>query len=280
MAHSNKFWQQLRQDVAFYLEDLETPIGKLINFNLAGLILLSAAIFVIQTYPVSLLLRMRLEVLDRGILVCFAAEYLTRLWVAENRLKFCFHPLAIIDLVVLSPLFLGLFNLSFLRVIRWFRVLRLIRFINVKFLSFQIQQEDGVILTRILFTLVTIIFVFSGLIYQVENPVNPQIFRTFLDAVYFCVVTMTTVGFGDVTPQSEAGRFLTILMILTGIALIPWQIGDLIKQLLKTTQQMNMTCSQCQCRSHAADAHFCKQCGARLNLAPLSPGQHEFDNAG
>ncbi|GGA28414.1 ion channel [Okeania sp. KiyG1] len=81
------------------------------------------------------------------------------------------------------------------------------------------------ILTRILFTLFTIIFIFSGLIYQVEHGVNSESFKTFLDAVYFSVVTMTTVGFGDVTPASENGRLLTVLMILTGISLIPSQLG-------------------------------------------------------
>jgi voltage-gated potassium channel len=115
-----------------------------------------------------------------------------------------------------------------------------------------------------LFTLFAIIFVYSGLIYQVEHQVNPENFRTFLDAFYFSVVTMTTVGFGDITPISETGRLLTVLMILTGIALIPWQLGDLIRQFAKTSNQIKTLCPTCSLSFHDADAQFCKICGTQL----------------
>lgn len=75
---------------------------------------------------------------------------------------------------------------------------------------------------------------------------------------------MTTVGFGDVTPISETGRLLTVLMIITGVALIPWQIGDLIKQFLKTANQLSILCPQCSHALHDTDAKFCKVCGTQL----------------
>ncbi|MDY7023237.1 MAG: ion transporter, partial [Cyanobacteriota bacterium] len=234
-----------RQQIAFYLDDLETPVGRLVSFGITGLILLSSAIFVALTYPISTELRYILEEVDQVIVIIFACEYLIRFWVAEQKFRFIFNPYSIIDLVAILPYFLGFFNISFLRILRWFRILRLIRFIDVKVYIFRLQTEDAIIFARILFTLLTIIFIFSGLIYQVESPVNPKIFKTFLDAVYFSVVTMTTVGFGDVVPLSEAGRFLTILMILTGIALIPWQVGDLIKQLITTASKVETVCSGC-----------------------------------
>jgi voltage-gated potassium channel len=77
---------------------------------------------------------------------------------------------------------------------------------------------------------------------------------------------MTTVGFGDVAPISEAGRFLTILMILTGIALIPWQVGNLIKQLVKTADRVDTVCTGCGWPVHDADARFCKMCGTQLDI--------------
>jgi voltage-gated potassium channel len=138
-------------------------------------------------------------------------------------------------------------------------------FLELKISIFRISSEDGVIFARILFTLLAIIFVYSGLIYQVEHPANPESFGTFLDAVYFSVVTMTTVGFGDVTPISESGRFLTILMILTGIALIPWQLGDLIKQLVKSANHGEAVCKGCGWSVHDANARFCKMCGSQLD---------------
>jgi len=259
------FWENQRKKIGFYLEDISTPIGKTVNLTLTGLILISLTSFIAQTYPISPLVHSRLESLDFIILICFTIEYLVRFWVADNKKEFILNPLSIIDLFIIIQGYLRFLNISYLRIFRWFRILRLIRFIDVKISIFRIRSEDGVILARIIFTLLTIIFIFSGLIYQVEHPVNPQVFKTFLDAVYFSVVTMTTVGFGDVTPISDMGRFLTILMILTGIALIPWQLGDLIKQLLKTTNQIETICSGCGWSIHDKDARFCKRCGTQLN---------------
>ncbi|MGB3534363.1 MAG: ion transporter [Microcoleaceae cyanobacterium] len=258
---------QFCKRLVFYIEDLETPAGIAASFVITASIFLSAAIFVIQTYPISSQLRPILEVIDRGIIICFAIEYLIRLLGAEKKINFIFDLYSLIDLVAILPFLLGSFNIGFIRVLRWFRILRLIRFLDFKITFLRIQTQDGVIFARILFTLITIIFIFSGLIYQVEHPINPEIFGTFLDAVYFSVVTMTTVGFGDVTPLSEMGRFLTILMILTGVALIPWQIGNLIKQFVKTANQVETICSGCGFPSHDPDALYCKRCGTSLTCS-------------
>jgi len=257
----------LRQTTAFYLEDLETVPGRSINLIITGLVLASSAIFVVETYPISASLRSVLDAIDAVILVVFVVEYLLRFWCAENKVRYIFSLYSIIDLLAILPFFLTAVDIKFIRIFRWFRILRLIRFIEGKTKFGYISGEDSIIVTRILFTLFAIVFVYSGIIYQVEHPVNPEAFATFLDAFYFSVATMTTVGFGDVTPTSELGRLLTVLMILTGIALIPWQLGDLIKQLLSTTKQMQVLCPGCGLESHDTDAQFCKVCGTKLTNA-------------
>lgn len=254
----------LRQQLGFYLEDIETPIGKTINLAITGLVLLSSAIFVIETYPLPEDLRSQLELVDTAILWIFVAEYVLRLWCAEDRRAHLLSLYSIIDLLAIAPFLIGSFDIQFIRVFRWFRILRLIRFLEGKTIFGYISSEDSAIFARILLTLFIIIFVFSGLIYQAEHPKNPDVFRTFLDAVYFSVATMTTVGYGDVTPATETGRLLTILMILTGIALIPWQIGDLIRRLVKTTNKVETICPGCNLGYHDADAKFCRICGTKL----------------
>ncbi|MBD2205490.1 ion transporter [Calothrix sp. FACHB-1219] len=255
-----------REKTEFYLTDIETPIGQIINLTIAGLVLLSSGIFVAETYNIPDNIRFQLNIVDTAIFIIFVVEYVLRLWSAENKVKYFLSLYSIIDLIAILPFFLGAVDLSFIRLLRWFRILRLIRFIDRRFFFGSISTEDGVIFARILFTLFAIIFVYSGLIYQVEHPVNPQGFATFLDALYFSIVTMTTVGFGDVTPASELGRWLTVLMILTGIALIPWQVGDLIKRLVKTANQVETICTNCGLAFHDADARFCKSCGAKLPI--------------
>ena len=254
----------LRQKISFYLDDIETPIGKFINLMITGLVLLSSAIFAAQTYAISPDLRNTLDVLDTIILTIFSAEYLLRVWCAENRLKFIFSLYGLIDLMAVLPFVLGAVDIRFIRIFRWFRILRLIRFIEGKTIFGYVTSEDVAIFVRIVFTLFAIVFVYSGLIYQVEHPVNGELFSTFLDAVYFSVSTISTAGLGDIVPISEMGRLMTILMVLTGIVFIPWQLGDLIKQLVKTSNRVEVTCTTCGLSVHDDDARFCKSCGTPL----------------
>ena len=253
-----------RENTAFYLKDLETPLGKIINLTIVILVTLSSGIFVAETYQIPGYISFTLNIVNAFILNIFAVEYLLRLWSAENRLRYLFSLYSIIDLIAILPFFIGTIDISFIRLLRWFRILRLIRYIDRKFLFGHITTEDGAIFTRILFTLFAIIFVYSGLIYQAEHPGNPEVFTTFVDAMYFSIVTMTTVGYGDVIPVSQIGRLLTVLMILTGIALVPWQVGDLIKQIIKTANVVETICPGCRLDLHDENAKFCKICGTKL----------------
>ena len=264
---------KISQKISFYLDDLATPIGKLINIAIAVLVLASAVSFVAQTYDISEITRHRLNLLDDCILAIFVLEYFLRLLVAEQKFKHLFSFYALIDLVAILPFFLGAVDVAFIRLLRWSRILRLIRLVESQSL-FKPKTEDIAILFRIIFTLFAIVFVFSGLVYQIEHPNNPK-FHNFLDAFYFSIFTMTTVGYSDVMPQSDAGKLTTVLMVLTGIALIPVQLSELFKRLIKTANQSNeqkhetmqeSVCSGCGLSLHDLDAKFCKVCGTSLDI--------------
>jgi voltage-gated potassium channel len=254
----------LADKIAFYLEDLEHPIGRIVNLAITGLVLISTGIFVAETYPLAADVRAILFKIDFIILSIFTVEYLIRAIAAPDKLKYLFSFYSLIDLITILPVLTGVTDVSFIRILRWFRILRLLRFVEGKALFGNLDREGSSIVTRILFTIFSIIFIYSGLIYQVEHTVNPKDFGTFFDAVYFAVVTMTTVGFGDATPTSDAGKLMTVLMILTGIALIPWQLKDLIEQVAKGNNKVSTVCKNCQLSTHELDASFCRRCGSKL----------------
>ncbi|MEB3247897.1 MAG: ion transporter [Merismopediaceae bacterium] len=264
--------QTLRQQTALIFEKVNTPIEIAINFAILALSILSLTIFVVQTYDIPEQWRSLLNELDTFILICFTFEYLLRLWSAPSRLKFIVDFYSLIDLISVLPLFLIGFDVRFFRILRWFRLLKIIRLANNDLFAVKFKIKDQVIFIRIYLILFSTIFIYSGLIYQIEHPQAPEIFGNFFDALYYCVVTMTTVGFGDITPLSDTGRMLTIIMIITGIILIPWQVGDLVKQLLKVTNQVNTLCDQCGLVVHDSDANYCKSCGAKLRkIDPTQP---------
>ena len=246
----------LREQVRHALDESDDWIGIGVKGAIAFLILLSATFFAVQTYPLPDNIRLGIKITDQVILVLFTIEYLLRLWSAQKPLRFVFSLYGLIDLVAILPLFLGAIDIRPLPLIRWLRILRLSRFFEQRTWFSRLVGSQGLIFGRILFTLFSIIFIYAGAIYQAEHPVNPNSFATFLDAVYFAVVTMTTVGFGDITPVSEAGRGLTIAMILTGIALIPTQVGNLIQQFTKVRNSVRVTCSQCELLCHEDDAAY------------------------
>lgn len=256
------------------LSEFANEISVLIRF----LIVLSVVTFVAATFPLEPVWFDRLRVIDGAIAVVFLVEYAARFWRAHPKLAFVGSLLSTIDAIVLLELTASLLGLPIVHGLRGVRVLRLLRFLDVDVALFRLESRDRLIFARILFTLIAIVSLFAGLIYEVEYRVNPEDFGTVLDAIYFAVVTMTTVGFGDMTPVTSAGRLLTILMILTGVALIPWQIGQLIEHMVKSRQRVAIVCGACGCDSHDRDARFCKQCGTRLDVAqhPNTELPHNF----
>jgi len=105
-----------------------------------------------------------------------------------------------------------------------------------------------------------IFFVSSGLFFYVESHANPNVL-TFGDAFYFTVVALTTVGFGDITPLSESGKWVTVLMIFSGIILIPWQVSRIVKEWIHIATKKEIICVECGLRYHDRDASHCKYCG-------------------
>lgn len=250
----------LKETIAAYLDDTNRETGEWVTGAISFLIFLSVVIFVFETYEISEQVGWVLRGVDWAILSFFTLEYVLRLWTAERWWGYLFSPYGLVDLVAIFPFVVGFLDMRFVRLLRWLRILRLVRFLGDRAFIGQFTAADTLAVVRIVFTVFAIIFIYAGIIFQVEQ----DTFSSFLDAAYFAVVTMTTVGYGDITPVSEVGRLCTILMILTGIALIPTQLGNLIRQVVKVSQSQQVPCSACGWSIHDADAAFCKRCGTAL----------------
>ncbi len=157
----------MKEKVAFYLENVETPIGLTINLIILGLILLSLVIFVTETYSISDSLAQVLHCIDLGILGVFAIEYSCRFWSADNKIKFFFSGFSLIDLIAIFPLAFGLMDITFIRMFRWFRLLRIIRLWKLETKILGVEAEDAIPFVRIFLTLFSLIVIYAGLIFQV-----------------------------------------------------------------------------------------------------------------
>ncbi|MBN1478615.1 ion transporter [Candidatus Sumerlaeota bacterium] len=263
--------ESLRERIRFWFDDLTTPMGRLVDIAVIALIVLSCFVLVLETYARTPETAARLLLVEHVIIALFIAEYLLRLWAAEHRLRHIFEFYSLIDLAAILPALVTP-HLQVVRVFRVLRVLRLLRFVQDRHFFFGSIRQAHLDVLRIAFTIFAIMFVSSGFIWHFEDDANPAI-ADFGDAFYFTVVTLTTVGFGDITPQTDAAKAVTILMIFAGIIFIPWELRTLIAHATLPTDAQSPDCPRCGLRRHEPSARFCRRCGERL-----VPGESEIDD--
>ena len=253
-----------------HLDNYESQWGRWIEGSLFFANMLAIILFVLYTYSFDSQVAKYLLIAEFILVGIFIVEYSLRMWVARSKVRHFFNIYSLIDLVAILPILVNFINLTFFRIfriLRLFRLLRVLRFQRMfksKNTLFGVLSDTEIVIIRIMLTVFTIIFMFAGLIWAVENTVNPGQFGTIWDAFYFAIVTLSTVGYGDVTPLSSLGKIVTVVMILSGIALIPWQLGKLLKILVQAGKKQNITCRKCGVEEHDLDAVHCKMCGTIL----------------
>jgi voltage-gated potassium channel len=258
----------LRRRVAFYLRDHHTPAGKAVDVSLLLLNLAFIGVFVLDTYPLAPATRAALRTVEVGIALVFAAEYAVRVYAAPERLAEVRDPYTVVDLVAVLPtlagalspgLFAAATSVGVLQLLRLVRVLRFFRFTRDEEFFFGTVSQETLRSLTLLLTILSIFFVTAGLFYTVEHEVNPAV-ATFGDAFYFAVVSLTTVGFGDITPTTSAGRWVTVFAILAAVILVPRQASRIVRE-WTGREEVGVTCPQCGLSVHDEDASHCKACG-------------------
>lgn len=266
--------ESLRKRLYTVVFEADTPAGRAFDVTLLVLILGSIVVISLETIEPIYQRHQRLFWgLDWSFTVIFTAEYLLRLWVVNKPLKYATSFYGIIDLLAVLPTYLNLIypDLHFLLVIRSLRLLRvfrvfgLVHFLNESnFLLQSLWTSRRKILVFLLSVVLTTV-ISGALMYVIEHEHNPS-FSSIPQSVYWAIVTLTTVGYGDISPETALGRLLASFLMLLGYCIIAVPTGIVSASLLRGVhrQPTSQTCPNCLRQGHEADAVYCKFCGTHL----------------
>jgi voltage-gated potassium channel len=270
---SYRFHARFRAKIYRIIFGTDTPAGQTFDIVLIYAILASVLLVMLDsvaTFSTSYgEIFFRLEWL---FTILFTIEYMVRLYCSPKPLRYMRSFYGIVDLLSILPSYLAFFitNANFLMVIRLFRVLRVFRVLKlVRYLS-----EANVLLRSVrmarrkifvfFFSVIVLTSIFGSLMFIIEGPENG--FTSIPTSIYWAIVTITTVGYGDITPHTAAGQAIAAMAMLTGYAIIAVPTGIITAELSLEMQRAKQAikCPGCGANDHDSDAHFCRLCGTTL----------------
>lgn len=258
----------------------DTPAGKGFDLVLIYMIMLSVLVLMLESVgAVQQRFKWLLLALEWGFTIIFTLEYMVRIYCTPNIRRYLTSFYGIIDLISVLPSYLSLFipGANFLLIVRLMRVLRVFRVLKlVRYLS-----EANVLIRsmaaarrKILVFFVTVLVistVFGALMFVVEGPENG--FTSIPKSIYWTIVTITTVGYGDITPQTTIGQVIAAAAMLTGYSILAVPTGILTAELFQemTRERQYARCNECEKSGHERDAKHCKHCGSVLEAIVDKP---------
>jgi voltage-gated potassium channel len=254
--------------------EADTRAGRWFDLTLIALILTSVAVVVLDSIAtVNHRYSTFLNYAEWTFTLLFTVEYIARLSCVRHPLRYARSALGIVDLVALLPTFLAilmpglhaLIDVRVLRLLRLFRILKLAAYVaEFGLLGRALAASRRKILVFMAFVMM-VVLIMGTLMYVVEGPANG--FSSIPVGVYWAITTMTTVGFGDITPRTDLGRIIASAMMLIGWGTLAVPTGIVSAEftamrtpLVPTTR----TCHDCLSEGHSPDARFCRDCGAIL----------------
>lgn len=273
-----------RQKVYIIIYGVNTPAGKAFDVGLLIAILLSVFTIMAETVEgINQSFHRELIILEWIFTIIFTLEYLLRIFVSNRPLKYIFSFYGIIDIISILPMFFSIYyagshilsSFRILRLLRLFRVLRLVEFIKESSkLKLALLASRAKILV-FLYTVLVIAVLIGTLMYYIEGPENG--FTSIPQSVFYTIVTLTTVGYGDMVPSTAIGQFLSMLVMVTGYGIIAVPTGivsvEIAKEVGKSVnkkdekqdKQNGLKCAYCKKEEHQKEAKFCYSCGHSLN---------------
>jgi voltage-gated potassium channel len=263
-------WREKLFNVIF---EADTPAGKAFDIALLILILLSIGIVMLQSVKsINATYGKLLLVLEWIITILFTIEYMLRLIAVKKPVRYVRSFYGMIDLLAILPTYLSLvlpqsrflLVIRALRLMRAFRVFELSHFVSEGVNIVQALKASAQRILIFLAFMVLLTLIMGSIIYVVENPFNDK-FSSIPQSVYWAIVTITTVGYGDIAPVTPLGKLLASFIMLLGYAIIAVPTGivtvELSRRKVKETPSETRSCHSCGAGTHAPDAIYCKYCG-------------------
>ncbi|KAA2238845.1 ion transporter [Chitinophaga agrisoli] len=264
-------WQTRLHEIIY---ESHTAAGKAFDIILLIFIIVSITVVMLDSVAALHIRYGRLFfVLEWFFTLSFTVEYVLRLICIRQPWKYIFSALGVIDLLAIIPSYLSfvyvgsqsLLVFRALRLLRVFRIFRLVHFLSeMQFLHVAILNSIRKISIFILFVLSTVV-ILGSIIYLVEGPANG--FTSIPQSVYWAIVTITTVGYGDIAPATPLGKLIASFIMLLGYGILAVPTGIVTTEMAlaaKARRQANEACPGCGREGHDHDARFCKYCGALL----------------
>lgn len=255
-------------DVLF---EADTPLGKHFNITLLIVILLSVLIVVLESVQSIRNNNIQLLIaLEWVFTVIFTLEYLFRIYVTDRPFRYIFSFYGIIDLLAILPAFLAIFFVGAhsLLIVRTFRLLRVFRILKIsRYLKAAQNLSKALVASRakvgvFLFAVLIVVVFLGAVMYLVEGEKNG--FTSIPKSIYYTIVTLTTVGFGDITPQTTLGQVISSIVMILGYAIIAVPTGIISVEIARSAQNTQV-CPGCLKSGHDDDAKYCYHCGEELN---------------
>ena len=270
MTSKTKNWKRKIHDIIY---EADTPSGKLFDIVLLILIVLSVIFVMLEsiTYFQGRFATF-FNYAEWTITILFTIEYFLRVISINKARKYIFSFFGIIDLISTIPKYLSLFitgthaliALRALRLLRVFRILKLTRFIGESNVLIKALKASRPKIAVFLFAVLILSVILGTIMYMVEGPANG--FTSIPKGVYWCIVTLTTVGFGDIYPQSPLGQLIAsaVMILGYGIIAVPTGIVGVEYAHHKKVSINTESCSNCHNETHQDLAKFCQECGYSL----------------
>lgn len=232
----------MKERIKNLVEINDNKQSRYFAFIIQFLILLSVVTFSIETVPdLEPQTRRILEYIEIICVIVFSIEYLLRIYVADHKLKFIFGFYGIIDLLAILPFYLSFgIDLRSLRALRFLRIFRILKLVRYNSAIHQFTQAIKMVKEQIfLFLFTTLILVyFSAVgIYYFENQAQPEHFSSIFESLWWAIITLTTVGYGDVYPITVGGKVFTFFILMIGLGIVAIPTGIISSALTKTIDE-------------------------------------------